>query len=54
MTSMPTLKIAIVAALCLWLWGCGQTGPLYLPEETPGGQTTGEQPTEPADLRGEQ
>jgi predicted small lipoprotein YifL len=34
--AMPTLKkFALTAMLSLLITACGQTGPLYLPEQTP-------------------
>lgn len=36
--------LALLVLACLWLGGCGQTGPLYLPQDE---QPTAEAPAEP-------
>lgn len=43
------IRLAVVSTVLLaavWLVGCGQTGPLYLPEN---GEENGEAPSAPAD-----
>ena len=40
------LKALLVAAMLACLYGCGNTGDLYLPEDAPLTQGTDNQPTE--------
>ncbi|RTE85987.1 hypothetical protein EYQ95_09455 [Lysobacter sp. N42] len=44
-----TSRTLAIFATVIWLAGCGQKGPLYLPEEAP--QNTPEAPSESSQVR---
>ena len=51
MISRPRI-VGSVAAVFLLLAGCGQSGPLFLPEEAPAAEATGNASAAPAETPG--